>query len=127
VSGSLYCYVSAADSFLPHSLAVQYGLSLSRPSSLSFAHALHFSARAFGLRVVGIDSTAKEAVARTSGAEEFVDFAKTKDVGAEVLEVTGGGAHYGLICLAHGAGYTDALKYARVFGKIACIGLTEFS
>ncbi|GAA6063863.1 hypothetical protein JCM10212_003554 [Sporobolomyces blumeae] len=84
-------------------------------------------AKAFGLRVVGIDSTSKEGVARSSGAEAFVDFAKSKDVVGDVLKATDGGAHYSLLCVAHGGGYTDALKYARVFGKIACIGLTPFS
>ncbi|GAA5845173.1 hypothetical protein JCM5353_003923 [Sporobolomyces roseus] len=84
-------------------------------------------AKAFGLRIVGIDSTAKEETVRASGAEAFVDFLQTKDVVAEVLKITGGGTHYSVLCVAHGGGYADALKYARVFGKIACVGLTEFS
>ncbi|GAA6005292.1 hypothetical protein JCM11491_002648 [Sporobolomyces phaffii] len=84
-------------------------------------------AKCYGLRVIGIDSTAKEETVRRSGAEHFVDFTKVENVVAEVIRLSSGGAHHSIICVAHGGGYTDALKYARVFGKIAAVGLTKFS
>ncbi|GAA5949470.1 hypothetical protein JCM3765_002672 [Sporobolomyces pararoseus] len=84
-------------------------------------------AKCFGLRVIGIDSTAKEKTVRASGAEHFVDFTKTQNVVEEVIKLSGGGVHHSVICVAHSGGYTDALKYARVFGKIAAVGLTKFS
>lgn len=86
-----------------------------------------FAAKCFGLRVIGIDNTIKEKTARASGAEHFVDFMKTKSVVEEVIKLSGGGVHHSIVCVAHSGGYTDALKYARVFGRIACVGLTKFS
>ncbi|GAA5898877.1 uncharacterized protein JCM6883_003456 [Sporobolomyces salmoneus] len=85
-------------------------------------------AKCYGLRVIAIDSTAKEEKLRATGAiEHFVDFTKTKNVVEEVIRLSGGGVHHSIVCVAHSGGYTDALKYARVFGKIAAVGLTKFS
>lgn len=97
------------------------------PTKASELTSLLCTAKCFGLRVIGIDSTAKEKTVRASGAEHFVDFTKTQNVVEEVVKLSGGGAHHSVICVAHSGGYTDALKYARVFGKIAAVGLTKFS
>ncbi|GAA5875957.1 hypothetical protein JCM1840_006229 [Sporobolomyces johnsonii] len=109
-------------------LAVQYGKSLHSPISVYTRLTLIFlrTAKAMGLRVVGIDSTAKAELVKTCGAEHFVDFSAVKDVVSEVIRLTGGGAHLSIICVAHPSGYTDALLYARTLGKIACVGLAPF-
>ncbi|GAA5969981.1 hypothetical protein JCM21900_001306 [Sporobolomyces salmonicolor] len=82
--------------------------------------------KAMGLRVVGIDSTAKAELVKTCGVEHFIDFSAVEDVVSEVIRLTGGGAHLSIICVAHPSGYSDALLYARTLGKIACVGLAPF-
>ncbi|CEQ41415.1 SPOSA6832_03130 [Sporobolomyces salmonicolor] len=85
-----------------------------------------FAAKAMGLRVVGIDSTAKAELVKTCGVEHFIDFSAVENVVSEVIRLTGGGAHLSIICVAHPSGYSDALLYARTLGKIACVGLAPF-
>lgn len=50
-------------------------------------------ARAFGLRVVGIDAAPKRDLVLRLGAEHFIDYTTCNDVVAEVLKLTAGGAH----------------------------------
>lgn len=87
------------------SLAVQYG-------------------KAMGLRVLGIDGgEEKRKLFKELGGEYFIDFTKTKDVIAEVLKATNGGAH-GVINVSVSEGAISAsTKYARANGTVVLVGL----
>lgn len=51
-------------------------------------------ASAMGMRPIVVDSgAARKALAEEMGAESFVDFKEIADPGAEVVRLTGGGAH----------------------------------
>lgn len=84
----------------------------SLPGSLTLAKGLgHLAAqiasRSMGLRVIGIDSGSKKKVVMKSGAEHFIDFAASKDVTKEVMDLTGGlGAHSVIVLTAANAAYS---------------------
>lgn len=63
----------------------------------------HFAvqyARAMGMRVIAIDGgDAKRDLCKKLGAEVFIDYTSTKDVTAEVMRITGYGAHGGCLNL----------------------------
>lgn len=50
-------------------------------------------ARVMGLRVIGIDSTAKKDLVLRCGAEHFLDYTTGINVVEEVIKLTDGGAH----------------------------------
>lgn len=62
----------------------------------------HFAvqyAKAMGMRVIAIDGgDAKRDMCKQLGAEEYIDFTTTKDIAAEVMKITGFGAH-GKCCI----------------------------
>ena len=57
----------------------------------------HFAvqyAKAMGMRVIAIDGgDEKRDLCKKLGAEVFIDYTQTKDVTAEVVKITGFGAH----------------------------------
>jgi propanol-preferring alcohol dehydrogenase len=85
-------------------------------------------AKAMGMRVIGIDTgDDKRHLCLRLGCEAFVDFAKVKDVAAEVKRLTGGkGAHGVFVTTGSAAAYKNAPSMLRIGGKIMCIGLREY-
>lgn len=79
-------------------------------------------ARAMGYRPLALDADKGQLCTRL-GAEAYIDIATTADCVAEVVRVTGGGAHCALLCASSGRAYADAVKYLRRAGKMVCIGL----
>lgn len=79
-------------------------------------------AKAMGYRPLALDAD-KEQLCTQLGAEAYIDVLTTKDCVAEVIKVTGGGAHCALVCASSGRAYADAVKYLRRAGKMVCIGL----
>lgn len=82
-------------------------------------------ARAMGLRVVGIDTGAeKQALVRGYGGD-FVDFATSKDIVADVKALTPGGlgAHAALLLAVQEKPFQQATQYVRSRGVVVCIGL----
>ena len=81
-------------------------------------------AKAMGYRVVGIDGGAeKEALFKKLGGEYFIDFMKTKDIVAEVIKVTDGGAHGVINVSVSEAAIEASVKYARSNGTVVLVGL----
>lgn len=83
-------------------------------------------AKAMGGKVIAIDSANKEWLCRSVGADEFIDFAlfpKDKDLAAKVKAITVKGAGVALMCAADPRPYAQALKWLRVRGTMACIGI----
>lgn len=79
-------------------------------------------AKAMGYRPLALDAN-KEEICTQLGAEAYLDVLTVEDCVAEVVKVTGGGAHCALICASSGRAYADAVKYLRRSGKMVCIGL----
>lgn len=79
-------------------------------------------ARAMGYRPLALDAD-KEQLCTRLGAEAYIDVVVTADCVAEVVRITGGGAHCALVCASSGRAYADAVRYLRRAGKMVCIGL----
>jgi alcohol dehydrogenase, propanol-preferring len=80
-------------------------------------------ARAMGLHVVALDvSEQKLALARELGAEFSVD-ASSPDAAAQVIKMTGGGAHGVLVTAVSPSAFTQALHLVRRKGTISLVGL----
>lgn len=83
-------------------------------------------ARAMGLRVLALDTgDAKKALCTSLGADAWVDFADpaTPDVVAEIVRITGGGAHAAIVATGTGAAYKQAAFYLRAGGSLMVVGL----
>jgi len=83
-------------------------------------------AKAMGLRTIAIDSGAdKEAMCKKLGSYTFVDFAKTKDIVADVRAATedGLGPHAVLLVAVNEKPFQQAAEYVRPRGTVVCIGL----
>ena len=83
-------------------------------------------ARAFGARVLVMDSGEKEDFCRSLGAEEFLDFSAYTDdekLTDEVKRITGGGARVVLMCVSSGRAYAQAVSFLGFRGKLACLGV----
>ncbi|AEY94735.1 FAAR084Wp [Eremothecium gossypii FDAG1] len=81
-------------------------------------------ARAMGYRVLGIDGgDEKEALFRKLGGEVFVDFRKSKDVVADVVKATGGGAHGVINVSVSEAAIESSTEYVRSNGTVVLVGL----
>ncbi|KAF8879660.1 mannitol-1-phosphate dehydrogenase [Gymnopilus junonius] len=82
-------------------------------------------AKYIGRRVIAIDTgDEKEKLCQDLGAEHWIDFAKTKDIVADVKKLTGGrGAHAALVTTALPSGYTQAVDYLRPGGHLMAVGL----
>ena len=80
-------------------------------------------ARAMGLHVVALDVTdEKLALARSLGADLVVN-AKQKNAAAEVVRLTGGGAHGVLVTAVSPAAFTQAIEMVRSRGTVSLVGL----
>jgi len=82
-------------------------------------------AEAMGLRPIVVDTgDDKEKLAKSLGAEHFVDFKKVGDVAAEVVKITDGVGAHGVFVTAPQS-YGSALSYlgSRCGGKVMCIAL----
>lgn len=83
-------------------------------------------AKAMGMRVIGIDGGAeKRKLCVELGCEAFIDFLEVKDVGAEVMKITGRGADGIFVTAGSPAAYKSAPDMVRVGGKVMCIGLRK--
>lgn len=81
-------------------------------------------AKAMGCRVLGIDGGAeKEQLFKSLGGEYFIDFTKSKDIVAEVIKATDGGAHGVINVSASEAAITASTRYARANGTVVLVGL----
>ncbi|WP_098463613.1 alcohol dehydrogenase AdhP [Isoptericola jiangsuensis] len=81
-------------------------------------------ARAMGMRVVAVDvSDDKLALARKHGAEATVNALTETDVVATIQEVTGGGAHGGLVTAVNGKAFPQAVGGLRRGGTVSLVGL----
>ncbi|WGD28819.1 alcohol dehydrogenase AdhP [Ancylobacter sp. WKF20] len=80
-------------------------------------------AKAMGLHVVALDiAPEKLALAREAGADLAVD-ASSPDAVAEILKVTGGGAHGVLVTAVSPPAFNQALSYVRRKGTVSLVGL----
>lgn len=81
-------------------------------------------AAALSARIVAID-VAPDALdkARALGAHACINAAQTKDVGAAVREVTGGGAHVSVDALGIAATFDNSLRSLRRLGRHVQIGM----
>ncbi|SCU84238.1 LAMI_0C06766g1_1 [Lachancea mirantina] len=81
-------------------------------------------ATAMGYRVVGIDGGAEKAkMFKELGGEVFIDFTKTKDIVAEVLKVTNGGAHGTINVSVSEAAISASTEYCRPNGTVVLVGM----
>lgn len=81
-------------------------------------------AKAMGMRVIAIDGGAeKQELCKRLGAEEYIDFAATPDVVAEVVRITGLGAHGVVVTAGSEAGYQSAPRMLRPGGTMVAVGL----
>lgn len=80
-------------------------------------------AKAMGLHVAALDVTEdKLALARTLGADIAVN-AKSPDAAAQIVKLTGGGAHGVLVTAVSAPAFSQALHLVRRKGTISLVGL----
>jgi len=83
-------------------------------------------AKAMGLRAIAIDTgdDKQKLCTETGGAEHFIDFKKTDNVGEEVVRLCDGIGAHGVFVTAVQT-YPSSISYLgnRVGGKVMCIGL----
>lgn len=81
-------------------------------------------AKAMGLRPIAIDTgDAKRKLTLELGAEGFVDFATSKDISKELVELTSGGPHAVIHCAVAEKAVTQSTEYVRPTGVIVLVGL----
>lgn len=81
-------------------------------------------AKAMGYRVLGIDAGDEKAkLFKELGGEYFIDFTKTKDMVAEVIEATNGGAHAVINVSVSEAAISTSVLYTRSNGTVVLVGL----
>ncbi|KAM7212294.1 GroES (chaperonin 10)-like protein [Rhypophila decipiens] len=84
-------------------------------------------AKAMGLHTIAIDggSVEKEESCKKLGAAAYVDFAKSKDLVADVKKATpdGLGPHAVLLLAVQEKPFQQATEYVRSRGSVVCIGL----
>ncbi|UZJ57205.1 hypothetical protein CBS101457_006525 [Exobasidium rhododendri] len=79
-----------------------------------------------GAKVIGIDTGAeKEALSRSLGCEEFIDFKKVPDLVQAVKDVTsdGMGPYAAIVAASNASAYEQALDYLRPRGTLVAVGL----
>jgi alcohol dehydrogenase, propanol-preferring len=80
-------------------------------------------ARAMGLHVAALDVTEEKlALARKLGAEIAIN-AKLPDAAAQVVKLTGGGAHGVLVTAVSPSAFAQALRLVRRKGTVSLVGL----
>lgn len=80
-------------------------------------------AKAMGLHVVALDVAAEKlTLAKSLGADATVD-ARAADAAAQVVKITGGGAHGALVTAVSPAAFAQALNLVRRRGTISLVGL----
>lgn len=80
-------------------------------------------AKAMGLHVAALDVTEEKlALARTLGADIAIN-AKSTDAAAQIVKLTGGGAHGVLVTAVSPPAFTQALHMVRRRGTISLVGL----
>lgn len=80
-------------------------------------------AKAMGLHVAALDVTPEKlALARSAGADLAVD-ARSSDAVADVLKITGGGAHGVLVTAVSPPAFSQALRLVRRRGTVSLVGL----
>lgn len=84
-------------------------------------------AKAFGCRVVAIDSANKEEFCKNLGADVFLDFKKYSqaELATAIQEATGGGARVALMCVSTQAAYDQAMAWLGFRGKLVIMGVPE--
>jgi propanol-preferring alcohol dehydrogenase len=81
-------------------------------------------AKAMGLRVLAIDGgDDKDKLCKDLGAEVFIDFMKTKDIVADIVKATDGGAHGVINVSVSEKAIAQSCQYARTLGKVVLVGL----
>lgn len=89
----------------------------------------HFAvqyARAMGMRVIAIDGgDAKRDLCKKLGAEVFIDYTNTGDIQAEVMKLTGYGAHGVIVTAATKEAYAAAPGLLRPNGTVVVVGLPK--
>lgn len=85
----------------------------------------HFAvqyAKAMGMRVIAIDGgDAKRDLCKKLGAEQFIDFTTTKDIQAEVMRLTGFGAHAVIVTASTKEAYATAPGLLRPNGTAVVV------
>ncbi|AMD22863.1 HHR094Wp [Eremothecium sinecaudum] len=81
-------------------------------------------AKAMGYRVLGIDGGEEKAeLFKKLGGEHFIDFTKSKDVTADVIKATNGGAHGVINVSVSEAAIEASTEYCRANGTVVLVGL----
>ncbi|AGO12387.1 AaceriAER032Wp [[Ashbya] aceris (nom. inval.)] len=81
-------------------------------------------ATAMGYRVLGIDGgEEKEQLFRQLGGEVYIDFRKSKDIVADVIKATNGGAHGVINVSVSEAAIESSTEYVRSNGTVVLVGL----
>ncbi|KAK9476498.1 chaperonin 10-like protein [Lipomyces japonicus] len=81
-------------------------------------------AKAMGFRVLGVDTgDVKAELVKTLGAEAFVDFAKTKDIVADIVALTNGGPHAVVNVAVAEKPLELSTRYVRPRGTVVIVGL----
>ena len=76
-----------------------------------------------GARVIGVDTGEQKHVLVTSFGAQFLDFRQTKDIVAEVLQMTNGGADAVVVAAGSSAAFAQAASMLRIGGTMCCIGI----
>jgi propanol-preferring alcohol dehydrogenase len=95
--------------------------------------ACQIAARAYGLRVLAIDSAAKEAFVRACGAEEFLaveTYSPDVEHGSELvraaISITGGqGATAAVVCTGVSTAFSRGLEILKFNGTLVVVGVQE--
>ena len=78
------------------------------------------------MRVIAIDTgSEKLELCKKIGAEEFVDFAKTSDLKADIMRITTYGAHSVLVTAYTKEAFESALPLLRPGGTLAVVGIAH--
>lgn len=77
-----------------------------------------------GLRVIAIDTgEGKRKLCLELGAEKWIDFRETSDLAADIISITGGGAHAAIVTAGGPGAYDIAATYLRPKGYLMVVGL----
>lgn len=80
-------------------------------------------ARIHGARVIAVDGPGKEDYVHSLGAERFVDYTASKDVSADIITISGGGAHAVVVTAGEAKAFSSAADCLRIGGTLSCVGI----